>query len=524
MSRSSSAGDSDPSDLASECREIARHFASPERLRDNSLAQTILRRAGVPSDPRRALHAALDDAISKLSARDRAIVERCDIEQSMHASVAADLGISERHLYRERRRIFAQLGTWMAEVTPSAVGRHSIDLMHHLIGSSRSLEENGSPSAAAEIIERLLIECTDPTQRSRLFLRLAELHARAGGFTRAEDSIAMAVEHASRGEGPREPIQAEILLTRAFAMEECGKGATEVAQFAAQASRLARSCGSFRFDQVAAGVLVRALALSAQAAAAAGDLEALRRSVAEMRSALALVRDPDSDTQIAALHAESMSKLFCEHDVEGGVDCMSRAVAAAHGAGFTLSATMLTINLASFYRLEGAPHETISMLGPRLAVARRLANPNVLLALLVELVNAFVDSEQYDRASEHLSEAGTLAGGNDVLHAAFLRTSANVHVATGSLGLAVEEARAAERAYAQLGKLRLVGAVRRLQAEALWLGGERRAALSAVRSAIEVLSSRNHRTALARAYATLAKISGSGAPLDEARRLGRLGP
>ena len=42
-------------------------------------------------------------------ARQRAIVTRCDLRGEKHAAVAADLGVSPREFYRERRRAFERL-------------------------------------------------------------------------------------------------------------------------------------------------------------------------------------------------------------------------------------------------------------------------------------------------------------------------------------------------------------------------------------------------------------------------------
>jgi len=502
-----------------------RNLATPQRVRDSALARSILDGCTNDDDARRTLQSAVDRALDALDPQDRAIVERCDIERQVHTRVARESGISERHLYRKRHRIFGELALGLTRSVPPrlAASKDPAKAVNQLLKASRALEENGAQSAAADIIERLLRECVEPNDRSRLFLRLAELHARSNAFLKAEECVDNALRNA-RNAATGETLHGEILLTRAFVMEECGKGPSVVSGLAQSAIRLIRGTGTFRYDPVAAGLLVRALSLRLQAATSADDRETVQAAVTEMRETLTLVRHPEPDTQLAALYAESLGHLFCDHDTGAGATCLVRAVTIASDAGLTLSSTMLSINLASLNRLRGDAQSAIAALTPRLIVVRTLGNPGVLLALLLELANSLLECAHYERASEALNEAISLPDSNESLHAAFLRTSARVHVATENFGEALDEARAAESAYAGLGRTRLIGAARRLQAEALWSSGEKRAALHAIRGAIDALSATNHRVALANAYRVFATISGNTRYLENARHLAKLGP
>jgi tetratricopeptide (TPR) repeat protein len=384
---------------------------------------------------------------------------------------------------------------------------------------SRALEENGAFAVAADVIERSALECVDSIERARLFLRLAELHARTGSSMRADECVMMALRHAAH-ESHHDPIlEAEIAYTKALVLEQCGKAEPAVVELTERSIHFVRSTSSPHYGHLAAGILVKALSLRAQAACFMGDVEAIKATVDETNATLPYLRETDADSQMAALYAQSHGKLFCENDLNAGAQCLGQAMQIAQDAGLSVSSIILAVNLASIYRLERNPTRAAAMLMARLDVARALGNRKALAALLVELASAYVDLHDYARARLAINEASGLVEGDRTLQAPFLRASATVHLRTNFFREALNESRAAEATYAQLGKSRLVGTSLTLQAEALRSTGDRRAALVTIRHAIDALSAGSHRIALARAYELLGAISGNTRHTETARKL-----
>jgi tetratricopeptide (TPR) repeat protein len=507
--------------MAAHCRQLVRNAATPQRLRSNPLAKRILARATAEQDRSCSLKEAISRALSQLPLRERRIIERCDLDREIHALVAAELRISERHLYRERERIFKKLAALLT--TPAAARMPAVvessDSTQQLVKTSRALEENGACAVAADVLERRALECPDALERARLFLRLAELHARTGSSTRARECLEIAVRHAAHATNRSPLVDAELTLTRAQVLEDQGESEPLIVELSNRSVQLVRSIGSANYDQQAAAVLVRALALRALAANFIGDAEMAGRTVSEMHDALPGLHHGDADSHMAAFFSESLTKVLCENDLVASADCLAKALQVAQDAGLSVSSIALTVNLASLYRLRHDSARAVALLAPRLEMARVLGNRRVLAMLLIELASGYLDLRDYARAQQTLDDAVEFVNGNRAMQAPFLRVSAATSIRMKQFHHGLEASRAAEQAYSALGKSRLVGMSLRLEAEALHLTGDRRAALATIRQAIDALSEGSHRSSLAAAYTVLSKISGNLKHLDTARRL-----
>jgi tetratricopeptide (TPR) repeat protein len=505
--------------MATQCRELLRNSATPRRLRLNPLAQTLLKRSSNDRQPRDVLESLIDGALRQLSTRERCIIQRCEIDCDSAEHIAGEMGISKRHLYRQRRRILGKLAVLLLNPPDkrAEIVLETIDSVDQLVKTSRVLEENGAYKVAAEVLERRAAEHLDPIERARLFLRLAELHARNASLARADESLEIALRHAASASRHELVFDAEIALTRALLVEESAKAEPLVAQLTEQSISLVRRANCAHYDPAAAAVLVKALSLRALAACFTGDLPRIGAAVAEIRETRQHV--VDADAQCDALYAEHLASLFCENDLRAAVAAITQVMRVAQGAGLSISAIMAAVSLASIYRLWRDSAKAIAILSTRLDVTRALGNRKTLASLLIELAGAHVDLRDHDRARHLLDEASSLAAGNASLQASLLRTSATDHLAARRFGDALDESRSAAEVYSQLGKARLIGTSLRSQADALLAMGDRRGALTAIRSAIAVFSTGSHRPELARAYALLARISGNTRHLETAKKI-----
>lgn len=508
-------------DVTLECRDLLRGFRNPGGLGRNSLANEVFRLAGKGSDQSFVLGDVISRALDRLEPKDGALAQRCDIDREPFASVARDLGISERHLYRKRKHILQQLAQFVVECSRD-LPRIYVDAASSRRGqlqTSRVLEENGNFVIAADIIERMIAESSQ-AQKHGLILSLAELYARSGCFARAEQRVQVAAAIARELPFGNGTLAAELLVTRAYVFEECGQGEVAVVKSAAAATKLLYTANTYRYDVDAARVLLKALLLWGQSYFSCGQGSELAQICEQASEVFATIQRPTEEIEMGMLFLGSLRDVACAGDTISACVRLSQAAAVAKRAGLTRSAIMHMTNLASVYRLRKEPLRAVAILADLLPVARGLGNTTLLLALFVELAAEYVDLGEYEHAQSLLIEAATLDSSNESLRASMLRTSARVNLATKQFAHALDDARLSEDRFAAIGKQRLVGVPLRLEAEALLGLGERRAALRAAESAISALASTmGSQAALSDAYRVLGRVTGNPKHLHAAKSL-----
>ncbi|HEY6327447.1 MAG TPA: hypothetical protein VIW73_13165 [Candidatus Cybelea sp.] len=493
-----------------ECRELLRHFRTPTLLRHNALAQAVLAAAHSSTERNNLLGSVISTALLKLEARERAIIERCDVDRENFEVAARDLGISARHLYRERRRVLEKLSPLLREsaaITIRARSRTGGSLESQL-RICRTLEENGAGDLASRMIEHLAGEAPDAEQQVHSLLSIAELHARAGRFTTACEHLNTAGRFANDEHEPSLRVAAQLRVTRAYIFDECGRGQATVLKSAQAARQLLRGNDSYRYDSVKATLLLKALLLCGLSYFAMALPMELGEASEDAAEVYGLLRCPDEEAQMALLFLTSLSSFLCEHNVEQAITFLSEAANIARGCGFTLESIRHQTNLASYYRVQRRPDVAAEMLMSLLPLARDLRNDNVLMAIEVDLANSFVDLHQYERAEALLVEASKVRTENESLRASLLRTSARVHLATKQFQLALDDARVSEVVFAALGKTRLIATPLRLQAAALVKLGDRRSARSILSSAMATPPRTNTQSVLEEALRAACKIKG----------------
>ncbi len=173
-------------------KALLRNVDTPLRLRGNRF---LAGRA--PADARGLVERALDE----LPPRWRAIVVRCDLAAELHQTVARDLGISTRHLYRQRNKALTLLCQTLESLSPaSTVSRtpaelrtppaaHPDDMVrataNFLMSSGRGLE-------AIAFLERALEESAEERWRFGIALVLSEFWSRSFELEHAADALAYA--------------------------------------------------------------------------------------------------------------------------------------------------------------------------------------------------------------------------------------------------------------------------------------------------------------------------------------------
>ncbi|HZZ00615.1 MAG TPA: hypothetical protein VFE36_13690 [Candidatus Baltobacteraceae bacterium] len=129
----------------------------------------------------------VEEALALLSERFRTILTRCDLAKERHAFVAAQLGISERHFYRERRKAILALGEALAALPQhrTAIRASDADPVDASFACAAALCSVGRVGDAIDTLERALAATSSADARARIGIRLGTLCCDTGTFDRA---------------------------------------------------------------------------------------------------------------------------------------------------------------------------------------------------------------------------------------------------------------------------------------------------------------------------------------------------
>jgi tetratricopeptide (TPR) repeat protein len=507
------------------CRELLRHLAHPRRLHDNPLANRIWTACGLEphrsaeADLTRCLEASVRLMLSGLPLRQRIIIERCDLAGEVTVGVAADLGISLRHLYRERKAAIASMAPHFTEgMRRDGLTAHvAPDPLALQLSLAARLEQNGQWVAAAEMLEGLSAELDDVSRSCLVESRLTDLYGTVGRYSLADEHMRRALELCRRGIGPAW-LSAEAAVS-------AGWLAIATGDFAAAQDVARRCCVELRSwapasrDPRLGGALVKALNLASLIAIDRGDAHAAAELTSEALSVAQRlqVSDPGPLTtaRLYAVEAEILAGNTSQ--VESDLwTCYQHAVE----SGETRNALSVAIFAAGYLRSTARPDQSIELLKPLSHAARKVGTGDVLGGFLIEFGKAAADVRATDLARRCLAELGDFAHVSPLIsaHEHLLRAQTEFTDRRFDLSLAASEA--AEGSFTRIGRARLVGSALQLQAESLAALGETGRAIRTMRVAIEKLqmTGQNYRRLMA-AYLTMGSLTGDPAFNAKARRL-----
>lgn len=131
----------------------------------------------------------LEAALSELPARWLAIVVRCDLGGELYAGVAADLGISKRHLYRERRKALALLAE-VLRVGSAPKARTTAVEVDPQLAAAVALSNTDRVARAVPILETALQWARTDAARIRILLQITSAFCQLRQLARAGDALA----------------------------------------------------------------------------------------------------------------------------------------------------------------------------------------------------------------------------------------------------------------------------------------------------------------------------------------------
>jgi tetratricopeptide (TPR) repeat protein len=459
-----------------------------------------------------------DEPAAARTCRQRAIVERCDLLAETHAKVAADLGLSRREFYRERKRARERLAEYFARVEQHSSVQGRPNEFELALAFADSLRRLGRHDAAVASMEALSGRAGGAFERIRVNVALAATHCDVGRIDAAHAAIGRAREIYDTQARAEPMLMLEIEVVSARALWMSGKPAEEVESKNRWVLAQLRSPALLRTDrtfELEALSLMRLGMLRRDIGDASASLTFLRRAEDVLRS---LPKPPP------ALKAELLGNLGLTLMV--APNGLSAAAEALHAyLDFSREHNLLCDTADALSSLA-----TLHLQFGDVARARAFARSGLDFARLV--------SSKQQLAEVSVIAALAEAEGGDPKASLELIAQARADAVLGSPGWVLTElaeaqvllsGRAYQRAWrvateaaelmSALGMVRYAGAALRIAAEAAEGANRHDDAVRTIREAVRILEKRGHATSLARAYACSARLTHNRRDAQRARAL-----
>jgi hypothetical protein len=507
-----------------DARNLLRYLAFPRRLRENPLAKRIWAAWGLVPDGAEAnlvkcLEASIRASLGTVSPRQRVIIERCDLANELNVQVADDLGISIRHLYRERTAALVVITSHVAsrgsEYVPATEGVP--DTFAVQLSLVRTLEQNGHWIVAAEMLERLSSDLGDAERRCLVEALLTDLYIDAGRYSLAAGRVKSALELSANDRTGPAWLKAEAAVLAARLAIATGDMATGLGLARCSCTEL-RSWIPTSQNSRPARALLAALELCSRGAIDRGDSRAAMQLTSE---ALGVVRlqSPDAGALTAARLYAAMAQIIAGNPGRGECDLRTCYEDAIH-AGQTRHALGVAVALSSYWRITARPSQSIELLSPLFQLASKVAFGDLLGGFLVELGSAAADARDLDVAGRCSDNLRTMASMTPWIRAHAEMLEARVAYANCRFEVSLRASEAAESGFITLGRARFVGPCLQLQSQSLAALGETERALRTMQLAAEQLEGTGqHYDRLIAAYLTMAALTGESKFKIKARRL-----
>lgn len=452
--------------------------------------------------------------------RQRAIVTRCDLRGEKHVTVAADLGISLREFYRERRRAFQRLlESIRSNLAPSQQSVHSLPTQFELdMDHVANLRLVGDFRAVFAQLERIAREARSPEHGIRALCYGVEIAADVGDDERAKRFFERALKCASEGSTECTPTPAELDIAMASAFV-CWQSA-DLTRSSASLERAVTAADQLppAADRHEIRSAVGALFLCAELACLRGDASRALAVLGRARRILDRARHKP---------ASILGQLFLELSVVQAlvIGGMSRAVEYAlealaifesgqDPAGIADAAGMLCSHLTACNDFPLAQHFGRAAL----QTARTTSNAAEVAdkALILSLAESLGGNPQQGLALAYQASADA-HGGLFEVRGPLAVAEAYLRLGKPSDALAVSE-RVAR--YAQTrGMMRYTGTASRIAADAHMALGDRAAARNEADCALAALEVHGHPHSLYRAYETANQLGVGRSALQSAAEL-----
>jgi len=480
-------------------RHLLRHHANPSELRRNPLARRL---AHVPNgdDATRAVWRAVARAFEHMdgdaadrrwrTARHTIILLRMDVAREESASVARDLGISERQLRRERRTAHRRFFSALLRAVPQTVAVLDSSSSVQLQRAER-LADSGEPESALAILDDVARKAGDAAVRCRALLRAAgvetEVHRLDVAGRRIDDAQRLLRENGVERD-VRPSLEREATVSSLqVAWYVNGPAVVDAASTAP-----------------VNGTDARLLLLRACAALRGGDAASARRFAMHIHSTAEFAADPSLRIDVGILEAELSD--FLDGNTQAAEDGFMRiaTLAGQHGfGGRRLWATHLLAFTRWLHSRASCERNAFRALVDRIDASLPKQQRLMLFFSAADIELAIGSAT---RAADAARSARRLATNPyerlsaDALLAGALLRGGNIAQAEHAAVATAEHAR-------RIGYLRVVSTAQRIAAEAALSLRRRPLARERIEDALACAAGRTSLYVLARTYDVAARIT-----------------
>lgn len=448
--------------LVRACRDLLRHADHPDRLKSNILLKRLSACNLLPSSFAARLNLVIREALECVTPRQRCIVKRCDLGRERIRDVACDLGISERHAFRERNKAHRQIAEYIsgAELESPSYSMLASDQTELLLALARSLEQCGQTERALVVLRNSLHYLSDALTQCRIELRLSELNISIGLLKSARCNLERARLLSSEFH-PDSWLYGHIDLAEAkLAWEEDN---VDLAERLLQKALVHLRRSTIAADDYSAlDALGLALVTHAMLAFDRGHLAGAARAVSEGLAVMDRNPNPNATISLDLRVWSALIRMAADADHEYAAKCLSDCYNQAVSQNLVREAIGISAKIGSLLsqlRQFDRAHEVLTA---TLLVARGNCAPDALVETLV--AHARVDNlrKRPQDALAKLAEARRCDQRFDVptyRSKNFMDlTEAGAYLSLKNYSRALERARAVECHYREAGLVRLSAA------------------------------------------------------------------
>ncbi len=449
------------------CRELLRQVDHPRVLRNNILLRHVpVYEIACPAFSHR-LRRVIEAALELVTPRQRAVLLRCDLGGERFSIVANDIGISERHLFRERAKSLAWIASSVltadltSAVTPIAVD----DSTELLLALARSLEQSGETRRASELLITGVRNISDAFNRCRVETRLAFLYVSAGSIESAKHSIERARALCRDVEVDSWIADYVDLAAAQVAWDECNDQDAE--RLLNKGLRQLRRSSALNLDWRNFDALAKALLTRSIFDYDHGRLKDAQNCVDEGLSVLNKSLNADATVSLDLRLEAGLIRMTKDGDHEYYAKSLSECYAQAIGQNLVREALGIRVKAGSLYRKLNDLERAHSILATTLSAARANTSGDVLACALIE--HAMVDQLQgrsYDALSK-LEEGYPYMRGLKSLQDVARLVEASVSLTVQDYRKALALSEVLENHFQGMGRLRCVAETLHIRARAL---------------------------------------------------------
>ncbi len=443
-------------------------------------------------------------------ARRRLIIKRCDLDGAPHATVAKDIGICERQLYRERaiatQAIGEELRARRDTALVEAVAPNIADLQ---LWDADALIAVGDFARAERVLRAVETSGVNSGVRMRALHRLIDVYSENGdlaGADRAFADLRGIYAAAALGERLTSAMETAEMLGAHAVVEWNRLRATSVRRLCEQAITLC--------SPPAEAGDVQALAQCAQLWMLAGDERRESGKFDQSLHAFRQARWYSERAQRPDLQATAAMNLgYTSVTMQSGMSMArsenARSLEIARKHGLVRHAAAALGNLSVIAYLRGEIDAALDFGEKALALSEHNASAVDYAVLLTTTARIYAAKGDPSRAFEMTARARARS-----VQSPFVDLFAKTIEAEALLNVrrhaqALELARDVRREFDRAGSRRRIGTAMRVQAEALAGLGRKREASATIRDAVEQLEREGSAFHLAQGYEASARITGN---------------